>query len=136
MYVKDMLYLCSVMSYYSLVRIAPTLKENRKFVKRLNERMSRDEMTIVSNYYKVVGTPKIGFTTKDNNVLVKVTFKIKEGYIMYYGRESFTQLPKGHRDSRKISSRIKHVVEDRLYNAYFKHLGFVKWEMLISMSWE
>jgi len=135
-YVKDMLYLCSVMNHYSLVRVAPTLKENRKFVKKLNERMSRDEMTIQTSYYKVVGTPKIGFNTKNDLVEIKITFKIKEGHIMYYNRETFTQISKGHRDSRKIGSRIKSIVQDHIYDKYLKHLGAYRWECNVSMSWE
>lgn len=132
-----MLYLCIVMTYYSIKEVPPALKECRKFVKRLNERMSCTDIGITKRNYKVIGTPKISFITKDGVVVTKVTFKIKEGYVKFYGREDFTNVSKGDQYSRKVSSRIKDEVKSEIYKMYLRHLGFSRyghgWEL--SMSW-
>ena len=135
--VKGIMYLCIVMlsTVYSLDNITPKLKQNRKFVKRLNDVMSREDMTVQTASNKVVGTPKMGFVTKRNIMEVKITFHIKEGYIMYYGNKEYTKINKSHSQSRRLALRIKDYVKNEVYEKYLKLLGLRRYNVTISMSW-
>jgi hypothetical protein len=122
-----MLYLCIVM----IKSVIPQLKENKKFVTRMNKTLKNRELTFMSSYYGVVGYPQIKVT--DSEVVIKMC--VTKGYVKYYNRNEFTDVKKGDSVYRRVTTRIKNGLGKQLYDKYLKHLGLRFHETKVSVSW-
>lgn len=124
-----MLYLCIVM--YTIKSVVPQLKENKKFVTRMNKTLKSREMTYMTRAYGVIGYPQIRVT--DTEVVIKMC--VTKGFIKYYKHDHYTDVKKGDGVYRKVTSRVKNGLGYDLYNRYLKHLGLRFHETKLSVSW-
>ena len=135
--VEDMLYLRVVMNDRDII---PQLKNNRKFIKRLNKMMGERPITIGSNYvyYRVTGTPKIGFCQDGSLTYIKITFTVTHAEVKYHSRTEFTTVsPEYASRSYKRACRYNSTnVRNHVYKTYLKHLGLSEPYLIkVTMSW-
>ena len=135
--VEDMLYLRVVMNDRDLI---PHLKNNRKFIKRLNKMMGERPITFStkSNYYRVSGTPKIGFCRDGSLTYIKITFTVTHAEVLYSGRTEFTKVSPdyGSRAYKRACRFNSNDVRTHVYNTYLKHLGLSEPYLIkVTMSW-
>ena len=122
--VEDMLYLRIVMNDRELI---PHLKNNRKFIKRLNKMMGERPITIStrSTFYRVTGTPKIGFSQDGSLTYIKITFTVTHAEVLYSGRTEYTKVSPdyGSRAYKRACRYNSKFVRNHICNTYLKHLG-------------
>ena len=119
-----MLYLRVVMNDRELI---PQLKNNRKFIKRLNKMMGERPITIGTSsvYYRVTGTPKIGFCQDGSLTYIKITFTVTHAEVLYSGRTEYTKVSPdyGSRAYKRACRYNSKFVRNHICNTYLKHLG-------------
>ena len=116
---------------YTIKSVVPQLKENKKFVTRMNKTLKSREMTYMTNAFGVIGYPQIRVT--DTEVVIKMC--VTKGYVKYYKHDHFTDVKKGDDVYRKVTTRIKRGLSKELYDKYLKHLGLRFHETKLSVSW-
>ena len=135
--VEDMLYLRIVMNDRELI---PHLKNNRKFIKRLNKMMGERPITIStrSSFYRVTGTPKIGFSQDGSLTYIKITFTVTHAEVLYSGRTEYTKVSPdyGSRAYKRACRYNSDDVRNHVYKTYLKHLGLSQLYLIkVTMSW-
>ena len=119
--------------------LIPQLKNNRKFIKRLNKMMGERPITFStsSNYYRVTGTPKIGFSQDGSLTYIKITFTVTHAEVLYYGRKEFTKVSpdSGSRAYKRACRFNSKIIRNHVFDTYLKHLGLSETYLIkITMS--